>query len=346
MSRQTCITARAQHLSRFVASAVLFALGGCGERGPLDPRSIDDPRAAATAPRFSARAFDVWAGRAPMATARRSLAVAEVNGALYAVGGETGVTGPTAAVEAYTVGTNRWAARAPLPEPRSHPNAGTIGGVLYVAGGLDAAGQPTNTLYAYSPSSDSWTSQAPMPVAGACGGSGVIDNRLYVFTTDCSESNLGADPAFQRYDPATNSWTALPGPIYGHFLPAAGAAGGKFYLAGGLLPGNNVGQNMEAYDPQTGTWATRAPTPGVRYQTAGAVANGLLYVLGGGTGTEYLATLQVYDPRKDSWRTLPDMPTARGFLGAAALGGKVYAVGGSSESGLLATVEVYSPARP
>jgi N-acetylneuraminic acid mutarotase len=346
MSRRTRMTPRAQHLGRLVAPVFLLALLGCGERGPLDPRSIDNSTAGPITPLASARAFDVWATKSPMPTARRSLAVAEVNGALYAVGGETGFMSPVTTVEAYMVGSNSWVARASLPEPRSHPNAGVIAGMLYVAGGLDASGQPTNTLYAYSPSTNSWTTQAPMPIAGACGGSGVIDDRLYVFTTDCSESELGADPAFQRYDPATNIWTELPGPIYGHFLPAAGAVGGKFYLVGGLLPGNNVGQNMEAYDPLTGQWVTKAPTPGVRYETAGAVVNGLLYVVGGGTGTGYLATLQAYDPRRDSWRTLPDMPTARGFLGAAALGGKLYAVGGSNESGLLATNEAYTPARP
>jgi hypothetical protein len=52
----------------------------------------------------------------------------------------------------------------------------------------------------------------------------------------------------------------------------------------------------------------------VRYQDAGAVLNGLLYVIGGGTGTDFLAALDVYNPRTDTWRTLNDMPTTRGFL--------------------------------
>lgn len=346
MSRQTWMTLCAGYSRRLVAPAsLLLALLGCGERGPLDPRWADDPASRPT-PIGSARATDIWSGRAPMPTARRSLVLGEVDGVLYAVGGQTGFMSPVATVEAYLLGSNSWAARAPLPEARAHPNAGVINGVLYVAGGLDASDQPTNTLYAYAPATNSWTARAPMPTPGACGGAGVIQDRLYVFTTDCRESELGANPAFQRYDPNTDSWTQLPGPAYGHFLPAAGATGGKFYLVGGLFPGNNVGQNVEAYDPATNFWTSRAPTPNVRYETAGAVVNGVLYVVGGGTGTEYLATLQAYDPRRDTWHTLPDMPTARGFLAAATLGGKLYAVGGSSESGLTGATETYLPGRP
>jgi len=73
--------------------------------------------------------------------------------------------------------------------------------------------------------------------------------------------------------------------------------------------------------------------------------NGQLYVLGGGTGTDFVALVDVYDPKTDSWRSLTPMPTARGFLAAASVGGKAYAVGGEDLSGYLATNEAYTPDR-
>ena len=333
--------------SHLLAPAGLLFLLACVESEPLGPRApaVSLPKEVTAA----VSATNVWTTRAPMPTARGRFAAGVVNGVLYVVGGEVAFGSPLATVEAYTPGNNRWTAKAPLPAARSHLNAGVINGRLYAAGGLDASRQPTSTLYAYDPATNTWTSKAAMPVAGACGASGVIDGRLYVFTTDCSESALGADPAFQRYDPTTDTWTALSLPAWGHFLPAAGTLGGKFYLVGGLFettdPTGNVGQNVEAYDPATDQWATKAKTPSVRYQTGGAVLNGLLYVAGGGTGTDYLPTLEVYDPRSDSWGTLPDMPTARGFLAAASVGGKFYAVGGLDQSGYLATNEAYTPNR-
>jgi N-acetylneuraminic acid mutarotase len=322
---------------RLVPSAgLLLTLLACTNSDPLDPR----PPASAAAVAAG------WSIRTPMPTARGRFAAGVVNGVLYAVGGQ-GNAASLATVEAYTPGGNAWTARASLPESRSYLNAGVIKNVLYAAGGLDASGSPTATLYAYDPSRDTWTTRAPMPVAGACGASGVIDDRLYVFTTDCDESQLGGAPAFQRYNPKTDSWTALTLPTWGHYLPAAGVLGGKFYLAGGLFattdPIGNIGQNVEAYDPATDSWTTRARAPSVRYQSAGAVVNGRLYVVGGGTGTEYQDLLDVYDPRTDSWQTLVGMPTARGFLAAASLGGKVYALGGRTLEGYVAANEVYTP---
>jgi N-acetylneuraminic acid mutarotase len=317
---------------RLAAAGVLLGLLGCSEREILAPmEALVTPSG--------------WTTRAPMPTARGSLATAVINGVLYAVGGRA--SSALATVEAYTPGNDRWTAKAELPAARSHLNVGVIGTILYAAGGLNASGQPTATLFAYDAGTDTWISKASMPTAGACGASAVIDDRLYVFTTDCSESGLGADPAFQRYDPTTDSWTALALPTWGHFLPAGGAIGGKFYLAGGLFetsdPIGNIGQNVEAYDPSTDRWTTKAKAPSVRYQDAGAVLNGLLYVVGGGTGTEFQANLDVYNPRTDTWRSLTDMATARGFLGAAGLGGKLYALGGVTLDGIVATSEVYTP---
>lgn len=332
--------------TRLAPAGLLLALLGCSDRetvGPTGPAEVA-PAAGGMAATVSPTG---WATKAPMPTARGRFAAAVVNGVLYAVGGEVAFQTPRGTVEAYTPGNNLWTAEALLPEARSHLNVGVIGGILYAAGGLDASGQPTATLFAYDPRTDTWTSKASMASAGACGASGVIDERLYVFTTDCRESALGANPAFQRYDPKTDSWTALRLPIWGHFLPAGGAIGGKFYLAGGLFettdPTGNFGQNVEAYDPATDTWTTKAKAPSVRYQDAGVVLNGLLYVVGGGTGTGFLGALEVYNARTDTWRVLNYMPTERGVLGAAALGGKLYALGGLTLDGYVATNEVYTP---
>jgi N-acetylneuraminic acid mutarotase len=333
-----------------IPAGLLLALAACRGGDALGPRTTVIARPPfGGVPTASAVAGDVWTSRAPMPAARGRLAAAVVNGVLYAVGGASATQSALATLEAYTPGNDRWTTRAPLPEARSHLNVGVVGNVLYAAGGLDGSGQPTSTLFAYKPATNTWTRKAPMTTAGACGASGVIDGRLYVFTTDCSESQLGADPAFQRYDPTTDTWAALSLPAYGHFLPAAGVLGGKLYLAGGLFatsdPIGNIGQNVESYDPATDRWTTRANAPSVRYQTAGAVVNGQLYVLGGGTGTDFVALVDVYDPKTDSWRSLTPMPTARGFLAAASVGGKAYAVGGEDLSGYLATNEAYTPDR-
>src|SRR5205814_1596928 len=56
--------------------------------------------------------LDVWAVKAPMPTARRALAAAEVGGKIYAIGGE-GSRGRLQVVEEYDPVSNTWTTKAP-----------------------------------------------------------------------------------------------------------------------------------------------------------------------------------------------------------------------------------------
>lgn len=150
-------------------------------------------------------------------------------------------------------------------------------------------------------------------------------------------SGCGADVSgasrFDRYDPATNSWTVLTAPARSHVYPAGiGVIGGKLYQVGGKTTNSTSivpVQTLESFDPGTGMWKTLAPMPTARYGGAAVTVNGLLYVMGGfdasGVG---LSTAEVYSPATDSWRTLSSMPTGSGYPAAGVLGGMVYVVGG------------------
>jgi N-acetylneuraminic acid mutarotase len=52
---------------------------------------------------------------------------------------------------------------------------------------------------------------------------------------------------------------------------------------------------VEAYDPATDTWTTKAPMPTARQGLAAAVVNGSLYAIGGYNGS-YLSTVESYTP--------------------------------------------------
>jgi hypothetical protein len=83
---------------------------------------------------------------------------------------------------------------------------------------------------------------------------------------------------------------------------------------------------VDAYDPATNSWSSRAPLPTPRaYHAAALGADGLIYVVGGiGAG----ANVEAYDPGTDTWRTVAPLPTPRYGLAAASSGGAVYAIGG------------------
>ncbi len=134
---------------------------------------------------------------------------------------------------------------------------------------------------------------------------------------------------------------------------AVSAVGDKIYVIGGRndnLP-NEADNLVTEYDPATDTWKTKTPMPTARSSLAAAVAEGIIYVIGGvvGHGVPALTTVEVYDPATDTWDiTKTPMPTPRHGLGTCMVDGKIYAIGGMTSGasfwmGIHDTVEIYDP---
>jgi len=159
------------------------------------------------------------------------------------------------------------------------------------------------------------------------------------------------------YDPASDTWgSAAPLPTPRQLFAATTGADGRIYVFGGcecrgwvkvqpedpkavqlaarerLAQATSVGA-VEAYDPATDTWETRAPMLTPRQMLAAARgADGLIYVIGGVPrygSAESLATVEIYDPATDSWSEGPSLRTPRhGHAAVATRDGRVYAIGG------------------
>jgi len=85
----------------------------------------------------------------------------------------------------------------------------------------------------------------------------------------------------------------------------------------------------------TRDWQLLAALPNARGETAVAVSDGHLFVLGGlnGLGLEATTEATRYNPAADAWETLPALPEARHHAAAAAIDGTLYLSGGGSASG-------------
>jgi N-acetylneuraminic acid mutarotase len=77
-------------------------------------------------------------------------------------------------------------------------------------------------------------------------------------------------------------------------------------------------------------WTQLATLPTARGETAAAVADDQLYVIGGltGLGGDASDEVSVYDPAGDGWEGAPALPSARHHAAAAGLNGTVYVSGG------------------
>ena len=239
------------------------------------------------------------------------------------------------------------ASLAPMSGPTTLLTAGTAPGSAVVT--ATSAGVSATVAITVVPSEcDCWTTKASMPTARYALGVGEIGGVLYAVG-----GLLGSTPlaTVEAYDPAGNTWTTKASmPTARHRL-AVGVVNGILYAVGGF---GNLGSppallaTVEAYDPATNSWTTRASMPTARNDLAVGVANGILYAIGGISGAvQGVATVEAYDPATDTWTTKAPMPTARFGLGVATINGKLYAVGGASNApggAQYATLEVYDPA--
>ena len=188
---------------------------------------------------------------------------------------------------------------------------------------------------------NTWSRLGPTPRTAL--GVGVVNGVLYaVGGLRTPGFDLGE---VEAWDPATVAWTTkAPMPTARSGL-AIGVVGDVLYAVGGVQgdaiigSGNKDVAYVEAYDPATGAWTSKANLPTARSWLGVGVVNGVLYAVGGAFGT----AVEAYEPATDTWTPKAPMPTARSGLAVGVVNGVLYAIGGDNSSGFLSTVEAYDP---
>src|SRR5215204_7283393 len=123
----------------------------------------------------AAQAPGRWTNGAPMPSSRTEVAVAELGGKIYVVGGFSGER----EIEIYDPAVDRWSRGAAFPHEVHHAAAVGLNGRLYVIGGYVQGWTPTNAVYEYDPGSDRWRMLAPMPTSRGALGSAVLAGKIH-----------------------------------------------------------------------------------------------------------------------------------------------------------------------
>lgn len=95
---------------------------------------------------------------------------------------------------------------------------------------------------------------------------------------------------------------------------------------------------VERFAPHSGAWELPITMPHPQAVAAAAVAEGKIYVLGGGADS-----LHTFVPASQVWEPISAPKVVRWGTAAAAARGKVYAIGGFSDGKALQMVERYDP---
>ena len=188
-----------------------------------------------------------------------------------------------------------------------------------------------------------WTTKAAMPEPAGLNAAGVVSGILYVF-------GLWPNLNLLAYDPVSDTWakkTALP---TRRDFAAGAVVNGILYVVGGRAGNADYSlrafATVEAYDPVTNMWTTKAAMPTPRFGAAAGVVNGIVYVVGGfGAGGTRLSTVEAYNPATNTWTTKRVMPTSRSSATAVAMNAILYVLGGEGANGLsiYETLEAYNP---
>ncbi|XP_012686745.2 kelch-like protein 5 isoform X2 [Clupea harengus] len=200
-----------------------------------------------------------WSVMPPMSTHRHGLGVAVLEGPMYAVGGHDGWS-YLSTVERWDPQARQWSFVASMATPRSTVGVAVLNSKLYAVGGRDGS-SCLKSVECFDPHTNKWSSCAPM--AKRRGGVGVATWNGFLYAIgghDAPASSLASrlSDCVERYDPKTDTWTAVAPMSLSRDAVGVCLLGDRLYAVGGY-DGQSYLNTVEAYDPQTNEWTQVAP---------------------------------------------------------------------------------------
>lgn len=193
----------------------------------------------------------------------------------------------------------------------------------------------------HGPAEEPWTEVTPYPTP-------IMDNR--VVTLDGAWYSIGGTDGWEslalvhRYDPEAMEWAEvapLPAPAS---AVTAGVVGGQLVVSGGWGADGSTTAATFVYDTAGDTWAPVSDSPWAVSAAGQAVAEGLLFSVGGcstGDCVPMSSDVSAYDPATDTWVELAPYPEPVAFPSCGGIAGTVYCTGGVNEASDLSATYAY-----
>jgi len=305
---------------------------------------------------------DSWTSRTPMQTARSRLGVVEVNGKIYAIGGDKARLLAYQSIEAsigdvvnineeYNPETDTWVFKTAMPTSRCSFAVTVYENKIYCIGGYTNGVNVTGVNEVYDPARNIWETKASMPTPRADLQANVMNGKIYLIggrgdrIRGFSSSQLSVN---EVYDPVTDTWatkTLAPNRITSG---ASAIVNGKIYFLATSVSNLDTGAFIQIYSPIQDSWniGSFAPSYGRLSTTAGVTNSAPKRIVFFSESSTY-----VYSPMNDSWTEDKLMPTARGYAGVAVVNDEFYVIGGIKApftglivaTGSVVTNEQYTP---
>ncbi|MBI4569401.1 MAG: hypothetical protein HY719_13480 [Planctomycetes bacterium] len=268
------------------------------------------------------------------------VAVEDSNGVVYLLGGYRS-SGAVKDVTRFDPASDTYSNKAMLATARGGAGAVRSGTNIYVIGGHDGAAA-LKSVEVFDASKEAMgTAAADLSTARNYAAAAIVDGKIYVFGGASSKTSSPGTilASAEKYDPATNKWTAIKALPSARWAAMATSTGGKVYLFGGKDSAGKALKETQVYDPATDAYTKKKDSVVPRAAGVAAPYDGKVFILGGEyqPPAEFITTqgntietniVQVYDPAADSWGVRPSMLTPSAYLGGTICNGYGYLFGG------------------
>lgn len=209
-----------------------------------------------------------WTRMANMKTQGWNLNLAEIDGIIYAIGGDPFRD----RIESYDPVRDLWNVLTPMPTARQHSNCCLVNGRIYVMGGISSWTDKTDKNEVYDPQTDSWKTASPLPYPCENPIIASVDNNIYVLCGD----------VLWMYEPSTDKWEAKENcPDWISVMFGCAVLNDQIIIAGGQNRDGKAVSSVQIYNSTSDTWTRSTDLP-VPIQLGGITTlNGKIYIIGG-----------------------------------------------------------------
>jgi serine/threonine protein kinase/N-acetylneuraminic acid mutarotase len=285
-----------------------------------------------------------WVELPPLLQPRAAAAAAVVGDRIIVTGG-VDANGKLLNTTEIFDGTS-WKLGAAMPTPRQLLAGASDDKLVYAVGGTNGTSD-LPTVEAYDPAANTWTTFPDLAEPRSDFGVVVADDRLVAVGGKSAGQVLDSVAAL---DLATNTWSILPNMRTARHGMAVAAVGSHVYAIGGSTgagdgPVTSAAESLKLAPrkPQPASqWRSLPDAPTARLMMAWSVLNGKIWIAGGMSHGETLATVQSYDPQTGTWQSEPSLPIPLHHATGATYRNEFVVMGGASDNIAQASTKVFA----
>jgi hypothetical protein len=227
---------------------------------------------------------NIWTKLADLPGATQNLALAGVNGKIYAIGGDSF----RKTNYEYTPETNTWITLSPMPTARQHIDCGISENKIYVIGGITSWETITKKNEVYDVASNNWSEKSEIPSLRNNPAIVTLDSLIYVIGGAGSDTDIWNNIAtVECYNTKTDTWEQKADLPYVLFKPAAVVVKSQILVLGGITTVNDLGvctDKVLLYNAGTDEWKEITPLPDTNIFFGCTTIENKIYVICGQKG--------------------------------------------------------------